>query len=71
MSKIKTPENINQLRSILLENISKLSNSEIEIETAKQMTDAAQVVIRASKLELDYAVYHNKGVGNKDFFEGK
>ena len=45
---------INDLRDHLFETLERLKDGDIDIETAKAITDVSQVIINSAKIEVDF-----------------
>lgn len=53
--------NINDLRAHLFDALAGLKNKSVDIETARAISDIAQVIVNTAKVEVDYA----KATGSK------
>ena len=45
---------INDLRDHLFETLERLKDGDIDIETARAITDVSQVIINSAKIEVDF-----------------
>jgi len=71
MGKVRTPKTLDDVRKLLLHNMAKLQNGELDIEVVKGVTAMAQTVVGITKIELQYIREIKASNGSIKFVEPK